>query len=139
MLKDEQITRYSRHILLPEIGGKGQQRLLDARVRIHGTGRAADEAATYLIAAGIGVVILDATLIETRGQHFRAMNPDVEVTSDSEAAFDLEIGKNCPKDTRLAGATAAFAAVVELGVQPSHGATIIEGFARAGIEAPWAD
>ena len=35
---DEQINRYSRHIILPEVGGKGQKKLLDAKVFLVGAG-----------------------------------------------------------------------------------------------------
>lgn len=51
MLSDAQIERYSRQILLPEVGGRGQERLLAARVRVDGTGAAA-ELASLLVARG---------------------------------------------------------------------------------------
>lgn len=56
MLRDDQVRRYARHILLPEVGGRGQERLLAAAVAVEvGPGRAAEVAAlTYLAAAGIG-------------------------------------------------------------------------------------
>jgi adenylyltransferase/sulfurtransferase len=56
MLRDDQVRRYARHILLPELGGRGQERLLAAAVAVRvGPGRAAEVAAvTYLAAAGIG-------------------------------------------------------------------------------------
>lgn len=54
MLSDLQIDRYSRQILLPEIGGIGQERLLAASVRILGSGTIARTAATYLVGAGVG-------------------------------------------------------------------------------------
>ena len=66
MLSDDQIRRYARHILLPEVGGRGQERLLAAAVAIEvGPGRAAEVAAlTYLAAAGVGRL---AVLGEARG------------------------------------------------------------------------
>jgi hypothetical protein len=53
-LDDLQIERYSRQIVLREIGAAGQARLLDARVAIAGTGIAAERALGYLAAAGVG-------------------------------------------------------------------------------------
>jgi hypothetical protein len=51
-LTEEQIVRYSRQILLPEVGGRGQERLLEAGVRLCGRGPAQDCAEVYLAAGG---------------------------------------------------------------------------------------
>ena len=51
---DEQIERYSRHIILPEVGGSGQQKMLETRVLLLGAGGLGSPAAYYLAAAGIG-------------------------------------------------------------------------------------
>jgi adenylyltransferase/sulfurtransferase len=53
---DEQINRYSRHIILPEVGGKGQRKLLDSKVFLVGAGGLGSPAAFYLAAAGIGKI-----------------------------------------------------------------------------------
>lgn len=53
-LSDAQIERYSRQIILPSIGGRGQQRLLSSTVGLIGDGPLAATAALYLTAAGIG-------------------------------------------------------------------------------------
>ena len=45
---DEQIERYSRHIILPEVGGVGQRKMLDARVLMIGAGGLGSPAAYYL-------------------------------------------------------------------------------------------
>ena len=51
---DEQVERYSRHIILPEVGGEGQSKLLESKVLLIGAGGLGSPAAYYLAAAGIG-------------------------------------------------------------------------------------
>jgi molybdopterin-synthase adenylyltransferase len=58
-LRDDQVERYSRQILLPEVGGRGQERLLAARVVVTGDGPAAAYAASLLAAGGAVVVVAD--------------------------------------------------------------------------------
>jgi molybdopterin-synthase adenylyltransferase len=53
---EDQIRRYARHIILPEIGGTGQARLLDARVLVVGAGGLGSPLILYLAAAGIGTI-----------------------------------------------------------------------------------
>jgi len=98
---DEQILRYSRHIILPDVGGKGQTQLLESKVLIIGTGGLGAPTAMYLAAAGVGTIgIVDDDKVELSNLqrqivHFTtdvgvhktesaankltAMNPDVNV------------------------------------------------------------
>ena len=64
-LTDEQIERYSRHIILKEVGAKGQKKLLNAKVLIIGAGGLGAPAAMYLGAAGVGTIgIVDADEVD---------------------------------------------------------------------------
>jgi adenylyltransferase/sulfurtransferase len=58
MLTDVQLERYSRQILLPEVGGRGQERLFAATVTLAGAGDAVAVAAALLARAGIGHLVL---------------------------------------------------------------------------------
>jgi molybdopterin-synthase adenylyltransferase len=57
-MTDEQLLRYSRHILLPELGVEGQQKLLSATALVIGAGGLGSPAALYLAAAGVGTIVL---------------------------------------------------------------------------------
>ncbi len=103
---DEQIERYSRHIILPEVGGVGQRKMLDARVLMIGAGGLGSPAAYYLAAAGIGhlgIVDFDTVDLsnlqrqiihsterigmlktESAKKTIAALNPDVNVTTYNE-------------------------------------------------------
>jgi len=62
---EEQIERYSRHIILPEVGGVGQQKLLDARVFCLGAGGLGSPALMYLAAAGVGTLgVADGDVVD---------------------------------------------------------------------------
>jgi sulfur-carrier protein adenylyltransferase/sulfurtransferase len=100
-LTAEQRERYSRHLLLPEVGMDGQQKLLDAKVLLLGAGGLGSPAALYLAAAGIGTLgIVDndevdlsnlqrqvihsterigVSKVDSAEQTITALNPDVKV------------------------------------------------------------
>jgi thiazole biosynthesis adenylyltransferase ThiF len=113
---EEQLYRYSRHIILQEVGVEGQARILDAKVLIIGAGGLGSPAALYLAAAGVGTIgiadadCVDLTNLQRQVIHFtadvgrpkvesaadkmRALNPDVTVRAYRElvtAANALEI------------------------------------------------
>ncbi|MBW3611743.1 MAG: ThiF family adenylyltransferase, partial [Actinobacteria bacterium] len=65
VLSAEQRNRYQRHLLLPEVGEAGQQRLLDAKVLLLGAGGLGSPAALYLAAAGVGTLgIIDMDVVD---------------------------------------------------------------------------
>jgi len=105
-LTDQQQERYSRHILLPEVGGKGQKKILDAKVFIVGAGGLGSPTALYLAAAGVGTLgiidndtvdlsnlqrqvlhstkTIDRPKVESAKETLSRMNPDVLVTTYQE-------------------------------------------------------
>ena len=64
-LTPEQVKRYSRHIIMPQIGSRGQRKLLDAKVLIIGAGGLGGPVAVYLALAGVGTIgIVDFDTVE---------------------------------------------------------------------------
>ncbi len=62
---EEQIERYSRHIILPEVGAEGQSKLLESKVFMIGAGGLGSPVAYYLAAAGVGTIgIADADVVD---------------------------------------------------------------------------
>ncbi len=83
VLSDAQIERYSRQIVLPQVGGRGQERLLAARVAIAGELADLESALAYLVGAGVGTIFLNAHGDSERRDYLieqmRELNRDVNV------------------------------------------------------------
>jgi len=98
-MNDDQLLRYSRHILLSEIGIEGQERLLAARVLIVGAGGLGSPAALYLAAAGVGKIVLsdgdtvDMTNLQRQIMHHTTSvgRPKVESGRDALALINPSI------------------------------------------------
>ena len=56
VLTPYQVTRYSRHIIMPQVGSKGQRKLLDAKVLVIGAGGLGSPISIYLTLAGVGTI-----------------------------------------------------------------------------------
>lgn len=103
---DAQLHRYARHIVLKEVGGEGQRKLLDARVLVVGAGGLGSPLLLYLASAGIGTLgvidddVVDLSNLQRQVLHttdrvgqpkvesaaaaIKAINPDVEVVAHRE-------------------------------------------------------
>ncbi|QUS36664.1 HesA/MoeB/ThiF family protein [Falsirhodobacter algicola] len=139
----EELQRYSRHILMREIGGTGQRRLTEARVLVIGAGGLGAPALMYLAAAGAGhLTVMDGDVVELSnlqrqiihldavGQNkalsaadtLRRLNPHVEVTAlprhfedaDDVAGYDLVLDGSDSFATRQRVNRACLAAGVPL-------------------------
>jgi len=108
-LSAEQRNRYQRHLLLPEVGDDGQQKLLNSKVLLLGAGGLGSPAALYLAAAGVGTLgiidmdVVDASNLQRQILHnmdrvgdrkvdsakktLTALNPDVNVVT-----YDMRLG-----------------------------------------------
>ncbi|MBI5700173.1 molybdopterin-synthase adenylyltransferase MoeB [Candidatus Saganbacteria bacterium] len=79
-LSEEQIERYSRQILLPQVGGKGQEKLLAAKVLVLGAGGLGSPVLAYLAGAGVGTLgIVDSDAVELNNLHRQILysSPDI--------------------------------------------------------------
>ncbi len=108
-LNDEQLERYSRHIILKDIGVEGQERILQSRVLILGAGGLGASAALYLAAAGVGFIgiadsdVVDRSNLQRQVIHFTPdigtpkvisakekmlrINPDIKVRTYHDRVF----------------------------------------------------
>jgi sulfur-carrier protein adenylyltransferase/sulfurtransferase len=114
-LSEAQAKRYSRHLLVPEVGEEGQLKLLDARVLLIGAGGLGSPAGYYLAAAGVGTIgIIDADVVdesnlqrqilhntkrigqykaESARETIEALNPDVKVITHIERLDETNVAR----------------------------------------------
>ncbi|WP_312433888.1 molybdopterin-synthase adenylyltransferase MoeB [Janthinobacterium sp.] len=130
-MNDNQLLRYSRHILLDQIGIEGQQALLDARVLVIGAGGLGSPAAMYLASAGVGKLTLvdddtvDLTNLQRQIAHvtervgqpkaasaritLHAINPDIDVVALQERVDDARLAELVAESTVVLDCTDNFA------------------------------
>ena len=92
-LTDAQIDRYSRQIIVPHIGGRGQERLLAARILLVGDARDIEAPLAYLVGAGIGTICLKLSSDQAAFSEKRELNADVSVTiaNESQGCIDFAL------------------------------------------------
>jgi molybdopterin/thiamine biosynthesis adenylyltransferase len=102
-MNDQQLLRYSRHILLPEIGVEGQEKLLQSHALIIGAGGLGSPAALYLAASGVSTLTLcdhdtvDLTNLQRQIVHRTASigTPKVESARQTLAEINPEVHVHC--------------------------------------------
>ena len=92
-LNDAQIDRYSRQIIVPRIGGLGQERLLAARILLVGDARDIEEPLAYLVGAGVGTICLKLSADQAVFTEKHELNPDVsiKIADESQGRVDLAL------------------------------------------------
>ncbi len=115
IMSETQSKRYSRHLLIPEVGEQGQLKLLDSRVLLIGAGGLGSPAAYYLAAAGVGTIgIIDFDVVdesnlqrqilhntkrigqykaESARETIEALNPDVKVITHIEQLDETNVAR----------------------------------------------
>lgn len=110
-MNDEQLLRYSRHLLLEEIDVVGQEKLLSSHALVIGAGGLGSAAAPYLAAAGLGhITLLDHDLVEITNLQRQIMHTEARVNQSKVASgkqFLQEINSSIRVETIEAKATAS--------------------------------
>ena len=94
-LTDAQIDRYSRQIIVPHVGGRGQERIIGARIVVAGDAPDIEAPLAYLVGAGVGTIFLsagrsDSGWSETIARMHR-LNPEVTVATLPDSAAELDL------------------------------------------------
>ncbi|MFQ5432434.1 MAG: molybdopterin-synthase adenylyltransferase MoeB [Nitrospinota bacterium] len=110
---EEQIYRYARHIILPEVGGEGQKKLLSAKVLLLGAGGLGSPIALYLAAAGVGTVgivdfdVVDKSNLQRQILHTTSDVGKLKIDSASDTLTDMNPDVKVVKhNTRLSSENA---------------------------------
>ncbi|MBT3183684.1 MAG: molybdenum cofactor biosynthesis protein MoeB, partial [Nitrospina sp.] len=94
-LTQDQINRYSRHLLLPEVGVEGQEKICDSKVLLIGTGGLGSPLALYLAAAGVGNLglidfdVVDLSNLQRQVAHGESTVGKLKVDSAKARIADL--------------------------------------------------
>ncbi|OGV74166.1 MAG: adenylyltransferase [Lentisphaerae bacterium RIFOXYB12_FULL_65_16] len=112
-LTEQQVERYSRHIILPEVGGKGQVRLLEGRVLLVGAGGLGSPVGLYLAAGGVGTIgVVDADVVDLTNLQRQIIHstpdlgrPKVESAAEKMRALNSDVRVNTYRE-RLTAANA---------------------------------
>jgi len=151
-MNDDQLLRYSRHILVDEIGIEAQQRFLDAHAIIIGAGGLGAPAAMYLAAAGVGkMTLVDADTVdltnlqrqivhatravgqpkvESARQTLNALNPDVHIDAIDARADAAWLDAHVPRATVVLDCSDNFATRHAVNAAcVAHGVPLVSGAA----------
>ena len=92
-MDDRQLLRYSRHLLLDDIGIEGQQRLLDSHALIVGAGGLGSPVALYLASAGVGqITLVDDDTVDLTNLQRQIMHTEARVGQPKVASAEAAIG-----------------------------------------------
>lgn len=96
VLTPEQVSRYSRHIIMPQVGPAGQRKLMEAKVLIVGAGGLGGPAALYLALAGIGTIgIVDFDVVDLSNLQRQVLHQNEDVgRPKTESAKDTLLSYN---------------------------------------------
>jgi molybdopterin/thiamine biosynthesis adenylyltransferase len=97
-LNSDQMHRYSRHVLMPEVGEEGQLKLLDAKVLLVGAGGLGSPSALYLAAAGVGTLgIVDSDVVDESNLQRQVLHATDRVGMSKVESAKLTIGALNPE------------------------------------------
>ncbi|PWG03332.1 HesA/MoeB/ThiF family protein [Sphingosinicella humi] len=118
-LTDLQLDRYARHIVLREVGGEGQKRLLSAHMAVIGAGGIGSPVIQYLAAAGVGrLTIIDDDVVSLSNLHRQTLFATADVGAPkAERAAAVATGLNPDVDARA----------VRQRIMPANAAALLDG------------